>query len=803
MRFWQKYHYTEYLFGEQAVLFAVSDNYSELFQNIGTETDIFLLESVKKDLNTEEGSFAIDELPFSINHLACQNEDDEKAMFFVLDSTNIKVNRYCALFFGEEPILDNMLFIGKIGSKVSGTDKLWNGDDYEFNINPKREYKLSAYSFDVSILEQVKLTGKIENLEGMPIKNVYQRFEDENWISIKNIFQYRLSYSIDNVSNNLVYVCPLGNLYSTIVLYLNKAAEIIFELTNTNISLNLIESSFGIQTSPVSYTLKSQYNIEVKEIRSEQNIRIELRLSNQSGDEGWSSPFIHRKLIDPTLGNSGQQDWQKNQISSELAYSFRNLDNVSDLLFEIARSFACYLFLSYTSGTSINVEFKSRKGLVEDDYTYIIGAEEAGFDTSSIITKESNEFYGLANNYAVDEFDQIFNKPNTNEPQATQKFQDADKQRKYIQEKQNIKSERLLLTTSITTHTLDAVNSYGGHAYMTVPINITINNQSWDQLVLYTLANAPGNGSSSSTERIHTGLYLKTICMEPDQIQRLGTTPVWRPASRIYSKINDADMDFDSLTKYVNFVLARDKHYYETEYTLTLPFWNGFSKNADGSNSSWKNIKLGSKIKLAETVKRYINGAWSDVAIQRDYVVVGIEINLQKPETKLKLHSLERFAFGWWEGNEGLLPLFMFASNQSSFSADDTIIVESYDIEVGEEIYAGDAVMMLNTGKIAKSRSLSDYQNRTIGIAKESGVGGDKILVQISGRIYYDGYSFTNIGGQVFARTNYNGMNISEDILSSPTSTEDMIICLGKIDSEKSFILNIVEIPFESGVYQA
>jgi hypothetical protein len=29
-----------------------------------------------------------------------------------------------------------------------------------------------------------------------------------------------------------------------------------------------------------------------------------------------------------------------------------------------------------------------------------------------------------------------------------------------------------------------------------------------------------------------------------------------------------------------------------------------------------------------------------------------------------------------------------------------------------------------------------------------------------------------------------------------------MIICLGKIDSEKSFILNIVEFPFESGVLE-
>lgn len=802
MRFWQKYRYTEYLFGEQAVLFAVSDNYSELFQNIGTETDIFLLESVKKDLNTEEGSYAIDELPFSINHLACQNEDDEKAMFFVLDSTNIKVNRYCALFFGEEPVLENMLFIGKVGSKVSGTDKLWNGDDYDYDVNPKREYKLSAYSFDISVLDQVKLTGKIENLEGTPINNIYQRFEAENWTSIKSLFQYRLSYSIDFISDNLVYNCPLGNLYSVLDEFLLKSKDIISELSNTTITFNLMEGTLGLQTCPVSFTLKKEYNEEISEIKAVQTKRIELKLSRSNGGTDWSAPFIHRKIVDPALGNSQQFDWQKRQISSETIYSFKNLETIADLLFEVARSFACYLFINYTSGTTLNLEFKSRKGLVEEDYTYVLGTNEANFDTSSIITKESNEFYGLANNFAIDEFDDVSNKPNTNDPEPSQKFQDADKQRKSDKEKKGIESERLLLSTSITRAVICAVNDYGGHAYYIVPINVTRNSSNWNTLALQTIANAPGNGNSSSLEHLHTGLYVVTKPMEATQIQRMGNPDIWRPAARIFTKVNGVDFDFDSLAKYVNYILSRDKHYYETEYNLTVPFWNGFSKSDDGSNPSWKNIKLGSKLKLAETVKRYLNGSWSDVAIQRDYVVVGIEINLQKPETKLKLHSLERFAFGWWEGSEELLPLFMFSSERDSFVADDSTIVQNYDIEDNETILAGDAVMLLDSGKIAKSRSLSNYQNKTIGIAKESGIGGETILVQIAGRVFFDDYTFINISSQVFARTNTEGLNITETILDTPNSTEDMIISLGKIDSEKSFILDIIEFSFESGVLE-
>jgi hypothetical protein len=804
MRFWQKYIFTEYHFGMQSVIFAVSDNYSELFQDTGTQTDIFLLESVKKDLNTEEGSFAIDELPFSINHLACQNEDDEKAMFFVLDSTNIKVNRYCALFMGDEPILSEMLFVGKIGSKVSGTDKLWFGEEYEFNVNPKREYKLSAYSFDISILDQVKMTSKIENLEGTPINNIYQRFEAENWTSMKSIFQYRLTYSIDVIPSlgNLVYNCPLGNLYLVIDEYLKKAKDIISELTNTALTFNLIEGTLGLQTCPVSISLKDEHSEQIKEIKAEQSKRIELKLSTQNGGSNWSSAFIHRKMVDPALGNSQQTDWQKSQISSENAYSFRNIETISDLLFEIARSFASYLFINYTSGTTLNLEFKSRKGLVEEDYTYIIGVNEASFDTSSIITKESNQFYGLANNYAVDEFDDVSNKPNTNEAEPSQKFQDADKQRKYDKEKKGIESQRLLLSTSVTRAVICAVNDYGGHAYYIIPLNVSRNKNNWNTTALQTILNAPGNGGSSSLEHLHTGLYIMTKPMEATQIQRMGNPDVWRPASRIFTKINGDDVDFDSLTKYVNYVLSRDKHYYETEYNLTVPFWNGFSKNEDGSNSSWKNIKLGSKVKLTETVKRYVSGSWTEVEVQNDFVVVGIEINLQKPETKLKLHSLERFAFGWWEGSEELLPLFMISSARDSFVADDSTIVQNYDIDQDEIISEGDAVMLTDTGKIAKSKSLSDFQNRIIGIAKESGIGGDSILVQISGRVVSDSYNFEMIGRQIYARTNEEGLNITETILDSPNYTEDMIIALGKIDSAKSFILNINEFPFESGVLE-
>jgi hypothetical protein len=42
----------------------------------------------------------------------------------------------------------------------------------------------------------------------------------------------------------------------------------------------------------------------------------------------------------------------------------------------------------------------------------------------------------------------------------------------------------------------------------------------------------------------------------------------------------------------------------------------------------------------------------------------------------------------------------------------------------------------------------------------------------------------------------------SEELLESPNYTEDIIIYLGRTDSAKSFILDIMEFPFESGILE-
>lgn len=803
MLFEQLITYQEYMHGNATVIFRVSDIYGELFlvapQVSPLKTDIFMSDSIKEDLNTDDGKFAVNEMTFSCRHTACKNEIDEQAMFFCLDAANKSINRFVAVFF-DSVSLDNLVFSGKIDSKISGSDIVWENDNWGININPKRDYKFSVLSFDISIIDQVKLTDKLFDSDGNSIKNLYDWIEDEinnEEFTIKQFFGYRLAYSRDTVSGNMIYQTPLGNLYKILSEFLRHAKKVIAQLSQVTVQFNLLDVSLGIHTCPVSYQLKSENSAELQAIVAEQNKRIEIRLSPDDGDETWSPPYIHRKMVDPAYGNDASTDDKKLQISKEKELSFKSFDNLSELLFAIARSFGCYLYFHYNANYSFDIEFKSRKSLVEENYTYFVNATDASIDSNAIQTKEANQYYAQSSLYSLDGYDEVANEPNTDKAIESELLKRSERIRKQDKERNSLESERLVLSTGAPKAVLCAVNTYGGHLYYVVPLNVTTNITNWNTDRLMTIANTPGEGNSSSIEHLATNIFIRTKPTETSQIARLGAnTDVWKPATKIFSKINNKDLDFETLSDYVNYIQGRDENYYETEYSITVPYWNGFSKNTDGSNASWQNIKLGSKIRLSEVVKRY-NGenAFSNVTVFRDYVVVGKEINLQKPETKLKLHSLERFAFGFWDGDEGQLPGYVTNVVTPTTIIDDNIIVERGTVATGETILKGDAVMIMSDGKIRKSESKSIYKGKTRAIALDNGIGGDSIRIQISGTVTLDWFNW-DMNKPIWCRTKSSGTNLTQNPLLDKTAEEDLYIVIGYPLTQTKFLINIDEYVF-------
>lgn len=806
MRYLQKYTYFEYPFGNQSVNFVVSDSYEELYEGDYTETDIFILDRVSKDLEVDEGSYAIDELPFSINHLACKNETDEQAMYFCLDAADIRVNRYCAVFFGEETTLTNMLFCGKINNKISGDDIIWAGVDYATAVNPKREYSLTAYSFDISILEECKHTDDIYNAKYESVFNIYERLETYGgWYNDDlSLTKLWFAEAYTTPANDLNWFCPIGNLYDILQVFLNLASQIILELTNTNITFNILESDLGFEVSPVTIVLTDEFPYPVESLGDSPAYKKKLKIAAEDGGDDWSSVMIHRKMIDPALGNSQVENWQKNQVEIEKNKSFKEIDNVAELLYRIARSFGCFMFLTPTETTTFNLEFISREGLVESEVTYIIGSEEAKFDTEPVNTK--TEYYAYSTTYTMDGADRIKNDYNTNEPkEKSEKVKYFEEVTKETAKESGKELEKLLLSTGAIIHQLSSLTPEGAKRYEFYPLNTTAAESfsSWFMTTIRTFGTT--GGSSGAKEYLHTGIYLKTTPPEAEQRTWLAARPtpiteVWRPAYRVFKNFDGLDKEFNSLSEYVSFISENDSYYYETQYELTLPFWNGFKKA--GGTPSWKNIKLGSKIQITENVQRYDDetSIFITEAITRNYVVVGIEWTLSKPETKLKLQNLNRFAYGYYDG-EAPAGIVESYEEEETFGGSEYV---SYEIETDNVISEGDAVMLLDTGKIIRAISHSDYYGRTIGIAKQSGVAGEFIFVQRSGVVTCEYYNFTYAGDVVYARTAINvtpPYNVTQIPVATPSESENMLILLGFTDSSNSFRLNIREYIFEENLY--
>lgn len=798
MRFFQKYRFIEHDTGEQWVLFAVSDSHEELFENTGTEVDIFMLESIKRDLNIDEGSFAVDELPFSVNHLSCETEDDKKAMYFVLDAADIKVNRYCALFFSETPTLSEMQFLGKISTKISGEDKTWEGLSYETVINPKREYKLSALSFDISKLEECKISGdiyrtddtsetRIDNLQDRWNRRSGQGFDE---LGYQKVFYWQDKSRKEPFSDHVDqfgYFQNMANLYDVIVKYLHYCEEILLEKDGITVTIGLEESNMDFACQPALYLYSKSwtpgFTFESWNVK-QAGIQYIARLGSGNAPAANIAPlFINLKMVDP-FANSTPSDLQ---AGNERAYSFLSFEDMAQLLYAIAKSFGCYIFANYNAANSINIAFKSRSTIVETDYTRLYGATEASIDTSFVTTNKARAYYAVANNYADEGMD-VFSgdKP-------SDYFVKADADRKALKNRKNIESELLLFSGSPTLRRFYD----NGYVIARMPINSIFRKAPLIEESQPT--NYYETVEDGKREYLHTSIYIPCEAPEQEVLAHTGSHPVLRPVAGFVLKLGGVNKQYTKLSEMITEIMGRDGEFYQTEYSLTIPSWNGFLKE-NNPNPSWKNIKLGSKIKLSELATHFTGTDWIEGVSSGDYTVVGIEVNLQRPETKLKLHSVERFAFGYWDGTELPGAIFTPTTDYDPKSALIGVKNMDYIIEDGEIIGVNDSVDVLPDGKIAKTRSISTSSGIPVGIATEAGVGGEIIAVQIAGKVYSPDFNFANIGGYLYARTNAQGTNLTETILSAPNYTEDKIIVLGKIDSEKSFILDIRELKFESGV---
>ncbi len=858
MTFYEEYTRHEKYFGVHTLRFVVSDTFEDLFKETwdagdGLEVDIFQTGNISLKLEDQDNTQGVDELSIDIYQSDCRTNTELNAFFFFLEARDITKSRFCTVLF--DPVfsggvaLDSCVwFIGKVSEKMQAQDLKWNRTaDYAKVITPQRVWKCKAYSFDISIFDRIKMwckdnTDLITKPDGsttLPlIHTVTKPYVQDGRITgvdLKEIFSPRLTYGTDYVNaNKYIYEAPLANLYDILQLLFDKTEDIILDITGSALTLTLEESSIGLQTSYIEYTLlqtnSGNYLNEVESTNINDNHKILLKLSPtgsgidvETGLE-YSSIYITRRLVNPYWyrhvdGTTGLFPTDEtvddiNEVDKDMA--FINYGTLTTLLHEIARSLNCYLVCRTTVAGGISIKFMSKDSISEADKVYLKDANNPTISFSSILSTKPTEVFSLSTMFTVDGEDVLRNTGYSTKLMESDKKKAAKIDRDRKKEVNNIESKRLLFSTAWTMRYINQGSILG----ILVPMNavtasdefITGVDEDWYPQTETEFGEVKQTWSGMC-ERLTSALYIKTTPKEAYQISKLGAdTPVWRPATKIFSNLAGENIEKNTLAEFINYTTEHAVQYYENTYEMTVPWWSGFSKSEDGSDPLWSNLVIGSKIPLNEVIRIFDGSSWLPYLHSEDAVFIVMEItrSTEKPETKIKLQGDSKNAYGVWSGSVNSLTALSYSYDtyRNIEFLVDGISVKKYDIAAGNTITEGESVMVQSDGTVIKTIAHSSYRGLVKGIALETGDGDDEdtknIAVQLKGRVYVEDWDFTGyIGKQLFVRTAISGTNISYSLLYEPTETEDMIIYLGKIDGEHSFIMDIHEYKLEETLCQA
>jgi len=819
---------------------AISDNYADLFKKNDEltsfiSTSIIEFDSSKKDLNTDDNKFAVDELDFSINSYNCETENDKNCLAFVLGSGDINVARYFAFFIINESdanltLLENFEFIGKISDKIKGKEVAWLKPN---TVNPRLEYSpdtealvefsFSALSIDISLLDDCKCTEKIVDKDGGKILNIYDRFKgtDGLWTDANAIYAVRQHMK---TANHWINFYPMANLFDILQKMLDYSTEIVNAKYNTVLNFKLSDSFFNFSTAPFigGYYEISGYNDfpilynTIELTQSLINIGI-IKTETENLDTKKSSVYMHRDWLTPDYKES-LNNWTDNEnkpINDPASNKFciLNLGSVSEILFSIAKAFGCYIKSTQIVENgiyTIYLEFVSRSQLNASEI-FIQDATDSGIDVASTVSTTASQFYGQGTLFTSDSSN-VGDVPNDNDFDylclgvPSLKFFNSDRLNKAtdyrtnLKDKKSVESQILSISTSPVLGRLKDGENINANTEEVPFIPLTYTNIFGENMptpngmIIYLDVKADRTFAYCSDKINDKLMELPTTAFFISyKSDLLNDQPVLAPpptgekcfayASRIYTNVDSIPTVFNSLSNYVNSISGTDVQFYKSERDITIPNFNGFKLN---DNSSWKNLTLGSIVTINKPSKIYSNGNFVNGTSTETLVVVGIERKIKEFQTTIKLQSVSRFAYGEWSGEpqaNALRPIVPITND---------ITGEYY--KLSDDLNAGDVVMLENDGTVKKLVCISANKKKRIGIILENGVINDFKRVVFDGSANIDSLSL-NADGIVYAR-NTGISQTSINIGTTPQNTdandnENLFVILGKADSPASIFLDV------------
>lgn len=833
MIFVQESIYQDHIFGKQVVRFAVSDVYDDLFKtdaqivsdfSISLEdfkTNIFQLSKVKESIKKEEGSFSMSELPFKVSTSSINTVTDKRAFNFCLHANSFRKFRYCATFLyplGQGFDETDRTFTGKITSTISGSENDWtNAQPYDYEIYPNSEVDFKALQFDLSVMSQCYLDKPILLPDGTETDSIYDRLTeiDSGNGDIESNFKHKPCYIYSKKTGHdgyIIYTTPIGTIYDTLMMLLEKTSEVLAEIIGTTFTFSIVETDLGFSTASAYYELFDQEKqYFAKSVKVDGALRKSFIAPPTSFNYRYN-PYINSSLLKPVFGTGTNIHTDHDSMPEVYRYqesnSFLATGNITSLLAEIARSLGCVVITRFNSGTEIEVEFVSRNTLSSSSDVYMVGVNSSSFDSSSIALESTIKYYSEANRLileggpdsevAGDEKNiykfQVFDKNANDHYENFRPTPALTDFRNDIKTDSLVEYKRLLLSTSWPI----LQQRFDGYLVQSVPINtgtlFLTPHESTPNSEYYSPSEFSNNGFLNF---LHSGIFVKTTPQEALQKTLLGSsTEVWAPATNIVINKNGENVIYETLSDYITSLTAADKLYYENTRKVTIPTWNGFSTNSSGSNPNWKNLKIGRKIPLKIRSLEYdeITDEWNEVwSPVQTWSIVGLERSQDKPETTIELvdesiHSI----YGNYDSGKGLSSVQGVINSsplRNGVAVNDTST--NWVFECNETIKTDFAVALRDDGKIERFQPLkSKHLNKFVGIAKQDGLIGDVIKVQIEGVVVLEDSTIDPEKALFVRHSTGTTKNIAQTILQSKTIDEDMVFRLSrKPINDKTFVL--------------
>lgn len=833
MIFVQESIYQDHVFGKHVVRFVVSDVYDDLFKTDAEivsdfevtledfRTNIFQLGRVKESIKKEEGSFSMSELPFKVTTSAIKTITDKRAFSFCLHANSFRKFRYCATFLyplGQDLLETNRTFTGKITSSISGNEHDWtNALPFDHEIYPESEVDFKALQFDLSIMSQCFLDKPILLPDGTETDSIYSRLTeiDGGDGDIESNFKHKPYYIYSKKSGHdgyIIYTTPLGTIYDSLMMLLEKTSEVLTEIIGTTFTFSIIETDLGFSVSTAYYELLDQEKgFTVKNVKTDGTLR-KVYIAPPESINYDKNAYISSFLLKPVFGTGTDIHTDIEDMPEVFRFqesnSFLGSGNITSVLADIARSLGCVVVTRFNSSTGIEIEFISKNSLSDSSSVYICGVNSSSFDSSSIANESQIVYYGEANRLifeggpdaevAGDERNtykfQIFDK---NAPDHYENFRPTPALTDF---RDSVKTDslkeykRLLLSTSWPIFQ----QRFDGYLVESMPINIGVLFTTPYESVPYSEYYSPSEFFTRSfIGQLNSGIFVKTTPQDPSQKTLLGSSQaVWAPATNIVINKGGDNVRFETLSDYITSLTTSDKLYYENTRKLTVPTWNGFSANSDGSDPSWKNLQMGRKIPLKIKTQEYDetldewNEVWSPVQL---WSIVGLERSQDKPETTIELiDESVNSIYGDYQSEKGSALIQGILNESPTKNGTTTTEISSiWTFECFGGVQMDFAVALRDDGKIEKFKPLkSQHYNRFLGIAKETGSPGDVIKVQVSGVVVLEELTI-DANKSIFARYSTGSLpNLSNSILQSKTINEDMIFRIArKPINERTFVL--------------